>query len=307
MMKRPGERSLFADLRERHTRVGIVRVFVLLSVLIASIAPFAMAQQSPNSPDAEKDEPLAEKVNDPTASLTQVQIKDIYTPAEYGTNAQPNTIQFRSILTVHPYSLFPFEQLIRPTLKVVTEPDGKGASTTTGYDDMQLFDLFVMPWPNSKETLFRWGFGPYFVFPTSSTNLAGNGAWQMGPAAAFSYRGIPGLNISGLFQQATSFAYTSSHSVPVSILTIQPILSYQLGRDWYVKSSDATWNINWRHNTSTTMPLSAGLGKVWKLSDGTSVDTSVSGEWMAYRQFSTQTEQFTLNFQLTWLFPKLEF
>ena len=79
------------------------------------------------------------------------------------------------------------------------------------------------------------------------------------------------------FQQATSFAYTSSHSVPVSVLTVQPILSYQLGHDWYVKSSDATWTINWRHNTSTTMPLSAGLGKVWKLSDGASVDTSYSG------------------------------
>ena len=56
---------------------------------------------------------------------------------------------------------------------------------------MQLFDLFVMPWPNSKETLFRWGFGPYFVFPTSTSNLTGNGAWEMGPAAAFSYRAIP--------------------------------------------------------------------------------------------------------------------
>jgi hypothetical protein len=283
------------------------RVISLAIIVFAFAATLAFAQQAPDSVEAEQDEPTAEKVNDPTATLTQVQVKDIYTPAEYGTNAQPNTIQFRSLLAIQPSEFIPFEQLIRPTLKIVTEPDGKGSSTTTGYDDMQLFDLLVMPWPNSRETKFRWGIGPYFIFPTSSTNLAGNGAWQMGPVGAFSYRGIQGLNVSGLLQQATSFAYTSSHSVPVASFTFQPILSYQLGHDWYVKSSDATWTINQRHHTATTMPLSAGFGKVWKTFEGSSIDTSISGEWMAYRQFSSQTEQFTLNFQVTLLFPTVEF
>ena len=298
---------IFRNARNAPTSVRIGSAVALVFVLLACAAAPAVAQQRLDTLDAEKDEPLPEKVNDPTASLTQIQMKDIYTPAEYGTNAQPNTVQFRSVLTIRPYSLIPVEQLIRPTLKVVTLPNGKGSSTTNAYDDMQLFDLFVIPWPNSRETLFRWGFGPYFIFPTSTSNRAGNGAWQIGPAAGFSFRQIPGLNIAGLLQQATSFRYTTSHSVPVSTLTIQPILSYQLGHDWYVKSSDATWTINWRHNTSTTIPLSAGFGKVWKLSDGSSVDTSLSGEWMVYRQFSTQTEQFTTNFQVTLLFPKLEF
>ena len=54
------------------------------------------------------------------------------------------------------------------------------------------------------------------------------------------------------------------------------------------------------------MPLSAGLGKVWKFHEGYSIDASVSGEWMAYRQFSTQTEQFRLRFQIGLLFPQLE-
>ena len=284
----------------------ISRVVSFAVILFALASTLAFAQPAPDSIEAEHDEPIAEKVNDPTATLTQVQIKDIYPPAEYGSNAQPNTIQFRSIIAIQPSEFIPFEQLIRPTLKVVTEPDAKGPSTTTGYDDMQLFDLFVIPWPNSRETKFRWGIGPYFIFPTSSTNRAGNGAWQMGPAGAFSYRGMPGLNVAALLQQATSFAYTSSHSVPVASFTFQPMLSYQLGRDWYVKSSDATWTINQRHHTATTMPLSAGFGKVWKFSDGSSIDTSVSGEWTVYRQFSPQTEQFTLNFQLTLLFPTVE-
>ena len=215
-------------------------------------------------------------------------------------------MQIRPLFAVHPHLFTPLEQLIRPTIQIVTVPRNKGASTTTALDDFQLLDLFVMPWPNAKETRFRWGIGPYFVFPTSTSQFTGKGAWQMGPAWAFGYRGIPRLQIAGLFQQATSFAYTSSHSVPVSSLQIQPILTYQLDRGWYLKSSDATWKINYRHNTSTEIPLSAGLGKVWKFGAGYAIDTSVSGEWMVYRQFDPQTEQFTLRFQVSLLLPQVE-
>lgn len=76
-------------------------------------------------------------------------------------------LQLRPLLAVRPQLFTPVEQLIRPTIQIVTVPRGKGASTTTALDDMQLLDLFVMPWPNAKETRFRWGIGPYFVFPTS--------------------------------------------------------------------------------------------------------------------------------------------
>jgi hypothetical protein len=52
--------------------------------------------------------------------------------------------------------------------------------------------------------------------------------------------------------------------------------------------------------------LSAGLGRVWKFANDAAINTSLSGEWMLYRQFAPQEEQFTLKYQLTFLFPKLE-
>jgi hypothetical protein len=274
-------------------------IFILLAGCSLSLA-----QQTASAGDEE--ESLAERENDPTADLTQFKVQDIYMPAEYGTNAQLNTLQIRPLLAVRPQLFTPLEQLIRPTVQVVTVPRNKGASTTTALDDFQLFDLVVMPWPNEKETLFRWGVGPTFVFPTSTSQFIGRGAWQMGPDWAFSFKRIPGLNIAGLFQQNTSFAYSSSHSVPVSSLQIQPILSYQLGRGWYVKSSDSTWTINWRHKTSTQMPVSAGFGKVWKFDNGYAIDTSFAGEWMVYRQFATQAEQFGLRFQVNVLLPQVK-
>ena len=277
-------------------------IFAIGLLTLVGWESVCVADQTTNA----NEETLAEEENDPTATLNQFQVKDIYTPAEYGTNAQPNTLQLRPIFAISSFSLFPFDQLIRPTLKVVTVPDGKGAATSTAYDDMQLFDLLVIPWPSSEETGFRWAVGPYFIFPTSTSELTGNGAWQLGPAAAFAYNATQRLKITGLLQQATSFAYTSSKSTPVTSLTFQPLISYELGRGLYLKSSDATWTFNLRHNSSTTIPLSAGVGKVWKFANDYSIDTSASGEWMVYRQFAAQTEQFTLNFQVTLLLPRLE-
>ena len=253
------------------------------------------------------DQPLAEGAYDPTASLAQVQFRDIYTPAQYGTNAQQNALQIRPLVNISPFWLIPCEQLVRPTIRVVTAARGKGASTSTGYDDMQLLDLFIMRWPNTDAIKFRWALGTFSIFPTATNQQLGQGAWQLGPAAAFSFRGIQGLDLAGLIQQATSFAYTSSRSRPITFLTIQPIITYQLGRGWYLKSSDSTWNINLRHNTSTTIPVNAGFGKVWRISPGVSIDTSTGWEWMLYRQFAPRASQFSMLFQATLLFPKTQF
>jgi hypothetical protein len=284
--------------RSVHVSVGAGLLVVLLAWQVRCLAD----QSTP----AESQESLTLKANDPTATLTQVQIKDEYTPSQYGTNAQPNTLILRGILAVQPHGPLALEQIIRPTFQIETKPLGKGAATRTGFGDSQLFDLFIMPWPNSRETDFRWGFGPYFVFPTASWHSAGEGAWQLGPAWAFAYRGMPHLVISALFQQATSFAYTSSKRSPVSSLTFQPLITYELPDEWYLASNEATWTWNFRHNTSTSIPFSAGFGKIFRFSDQAAINAQLSGEWMLYRQFDPQEEQFTLKFELTLLLPKVQ-
>ena len=75
-----------------------------------------------------------------------------------------------------------------------------------------------MPKSMTEGIDFRWAIGPYFVFPTATSKSAGNGAWQAGPAGAFRYRPIPRLLITGLIEQATSFAYTSPNRTPITVL-----------------------------------------------------------------------------------------
>jgi hypothetical protein len=72
-----------------------------------------------------------------------------------------------------------------------------------------------------------------------------------------------------------------------------------------MKSSDSTWKINLRHGGSTTLPVSLGVGKIWKFS-GLQLNPWVSGEWTTYRQNTTITPMYTVRFGLTLLFPTFE-
>ncbi len=108
---------------------------------------------------------LAREVEDPTAILTQLQIQDLYTPRNFRTSAQTNTIQIRPIVPIEAFPWFPFQQIVRPTFKVQTLAISSSSSTITEFSDMELIDLFVANWPNPKDTGFGWGVGPTFVFP----------------------------------------------------------------------------------------------------------------------------------------------
>jgi hypothetical protein len=258
-------------------------------------------EESKLSPKAAK---LAEEFSDPLTTLPQIFLQDAYTPSNFGTEAGTNRVIARVIVPRIPkFSLLPFVQLVRPSFSLVTVPTGKGSATRTEFGDMQLFDLAVIPWPD-RESGFLMAVGPVFVFPTATHRLAGQGAWQVGPAFAAIYKGIPGLLLGGLIQNPISFAYTSSSRQPVSALLIQPIVLAYLGRGFYVKSADATWTMSWRDGTATTLPLSFGLGYVLRSEDWPPLNFFVSGEWMAYRQFAPVAPQTTVRFGITMAFPQ---
>jgi hypothetical protein len=285
----------------------VLRTLSLIAFALLMAVSSARGQSlAANSANSESEEDLlAREVDDPTAILTQLKLQDLYTPRNFQTTAQTNTVQLRPVIPVDSFALFPFKQLIRPTFEVQTVATSRGSSTITEFADMQLFDLFVSNWPNPKETGFGWGIGPTFVFPTGRVSQAGKHAWQVGPAAAAAYRGIPHLMVGFLFQNPISFAYTNSSATPQSQMQFQPLISYTLGRGWYVKSADSTWTVNWRHGSSTTIPISLGCGRVWKF-EGPELNTWVSGEWTAYRQYTNITPMYTVRFGVTLLFPHFQ-
>lgn len=282
----------------RHTLLAAALAVAMLCRASTAIADGDQAERAGNSE-------LAADFNDPLTTLPQLFLQDAYTPSNYGTEAPANRVIARLIVPRIPrFTLFPFVQLVRPSFSLVTVPTGKGKGTRTEFGDMQLFDLMVLPWP-SRESGVLMGFGPVFVFPTATHASAGQNAWQVGPAFATIYKGLPGLLLGGLVQNPISYAYTSAARRPVSTLLVQPIALQHLWRGLYVKSADSTWSFGWHDGTPTTIPLSVGLGWVIPREGSSPLNVFVSGEWMAYRKDAPFAPQTTVRFGLTVGFPDL--
>jgi hypothetical protein len=288
--------------QRRKEEVRFVTIRLLGVLLLTQMPAGGSEAEAPESATAK----LAQEFSDPLTTLPQLFIQDAYTPASYGTAARTNRVIARLIVPRVPkFSLLPVVQLIRPSFFLVTVPTGRGNATRTAFGDMQLFDLAVIPWPGRKTGLLM-GVGPVFVFPTATDKLAGQGAWQVGPAFGAIYKGIPGLLLGCLIQNPISFAYTSSDRRPVSALLIQPVVLAYIGHGFYVKSADATWAVHWRHGSPTTLPLSLGLGYVRVREGWPPINVFVTGEWMAYRQYAPIAPQTTVRFGMTIAFPELK-
>jgi len=283
-------------------RVRVLTI-VFATALLLSGAPAVPAGADEARPSKAE---LAREFNDPLTVVPQLFVQDAYTPSNYGTDAQTNRVIARFIVPRVPrFSLFPFVQLIRPSISLVTVPTGRGGATRTEFGDVQLFDLAVLPWPGRESGLLV-GVGPVFVFPTATHESAGQGAWQVGPAFGAIYKGIPGFLLGVLLQNPISFAYTSDERGPVNALLVQPILLKHLWRGLYVKSADATWAFGWHDGAPTTLPLSLGLGYVIPREGSAPLNVFVTGEWMAHREDAPVAPQTTVRFGLTVALPGLE-
>ncbi len=282
-----------------------------LSTLIAALllmltaAGFAEAQPAPTPLQAQ--EQLERDFSNPLTTLPQVVVRDGYTPANYGTHVETNQAIIRPLIPrIPPNTLLPFNQLIRPTLSLVTVPSSRGGSRTE-FGDLPVFDIAVLPWPNRQKTGLLIGIGPAFVFPTATSRSAGQGAWQAGPALGAIYTGIPGLLVGFIAQNPIGFAYTSPDRSPTNTFIFQPVLALHLWDKWYFRSAEADWNMGWHRHSPTLLPLSAGIGRTLVRPGLPPMSLFVTGEWMVYRQYAPRAPQTTINFGMTMAFPWLRY
>jgi hypothetical protein len=287
----------------KHRQIPLCTLFVILWIGVSSVG-LAQAQTAAASADQLGQEQLEREFTNPLSTLPQVIIRDAYSPAVYGTHIETNQAIIRPIIPRIPANtLLPFIQLVRPTFQLVTVPAPRGGERTE-FGDIAMFDLAVLPWPRRDSGLLM-GVGPTFVFPTASSKSVGQGAWQAGPALGVIYTGIPRLMLGFVAQNPISFAYTSSVRRPLDTLEIQPVMALHLWDKWYLRSAEATWIIGWRRHSSTTLPLSLGLGRTLISSGLPPMSFFVTAEWTVYRQFAPVTPQTTVNFGMTVAFPEV--
>src|SRR5438105_4300902 len=122
-----------------------LELILLIVFIIVGPARSQTVAANPVRSEAVEDE-LAREVDDPTAILAQLKFQDLYTPQNFGTTAQTNELQLKMVFPLQAISFFPFQQIMRPTFRFKTLATSAGASTTSQFGDMELFDLFVSNW-----------------------------------------------------------------------------------------------------------------------------------------------------------------
>lgn len=275
----------------------------IVAVWLCAVGP-AAADSSQAEPSSSASS-IAAEFSDPLTTLPQLFFQDAYSPESYGTDGDFNRLTMRVIVPRVPESaLLPFVQLVRPSLSLVTVPTGRGDDTRTEFGDMQLLDLAVIPWPDRKKTGLLLGLGPVFVFPTASDDIAGQGAWQVGPAFGAIYKGLPGLLLGCLVQNPISFAYRDSDRDSVNNLLVQPIVMAYLGKGFYVKSGDSTFSFAWKDDGPLVVPVSLGIGRVLLREGWPPLNFFLTGERMVFRENAQRVPKTTVRFGLTIAFPQ---
>jgi hypothetical protein len=263
---------------EGHVRIKrtLLTVCMLLSLWPASGA----AQGRPSAEDMNKS-------NNPLTPALGVNLQDQYVFSYYGLDdSDSNALLLRATL---PHKLLGWPQILRLTVPIVTSSD-EPLGAETGLGDINVFDVFLF-----KAGPVELGVGPQLTFPSATDDQLGTGKWQAGAAAVVIAPQSWGL-VGALVTYQHSFAGEDDRP-DQSTLQAQPFVIYNLPRGFYPRST-ATWNFDLERETYY-IPMGLGVGKVWKLSGGTTVNLFAEPQYtVAHDGVAPQWQIFTgLNFQ----------
>ncbi len=237
----------------------------------ALLLPHAARSQQVDAPGGSASTPAVagdvNAANNPLTPKITVNLQDYFLPSlnRLG-NRQANQGLLRGLV---PSDAFGVPQLVRFTLPLVTTPAFPNGSNT-GLGDLTLFDLVVIP---TKSVVF--GVGPLLVAPTATSRDTGAGKWQGGGAAVAVAPQSWGL-LAGLVTYQHSFAGDNSRPI-AQIVTAQPIVTYNLPRGFYLRSTGVmTFDLG---NHTTAVPVGFGAGKVWSFGNGNTVNAFVEPQY----------------------------
>ena len=239
------------------TRVDTILAAVTFALVLAG--PVAAQQSSSGDVNA---------ANNPLTPKITINLQDQGVPELYDLDQGANTFLLRGVV---PHTLGGKAQLFRFTLPLVTVPNGQGG-VANGLGDLNLMELFPFVW---KEARMELAIGPQLTLRTATDDATGTGKWQAGlTALAVAPRpfGIAGA----LVTWQHSFAGDDARPVQNG-LAIQPLIIYNLPEGWYLRST-ATWNFAFAQDTYV-IPLGAGLGKVWLVEGGKTINAFVEPQF----------------------------
>lgn len=152
-----------------------------------------------------------------------------------------------------------------------------------------------------------WGVGPAFVFPTDTlfTSITdrrsrelGSGKFSVGPALTLATQPKP-WSLGVKARQVWSVLGSESRD-SVSQMVVQPFINYNLEDNWYLVT-DMDMVANWNRNDDQrwTVPVGAGVGKVFKVGDH-DINTRMEGYYNPVRP--DNAPEWSANLTLQYMF-----
>lgn len=224
----------------------------------------------------------ASDATNPTASITQYQVQNTFTPSTYGASGYGHTLGLLMVKPFETNSKFFPAWITRTTLPVLTSADPNGESpigppndTDFGFNlgrQSGLGDLVFISIFNHPTEWGSWGIGPGFVAPTATRQEIGERSWKFSPTFVVVNTSIPKWQIGflGIYNFPLDGNGTKS-------LLCQPLIVRQLGEGWYTGWGDDLWSFN-SESGSFAMPLQLRLGKVHQAC-GKQFNTFVTGNY----------------------------
>lgn len=205
--------------------------------------------------------------NNPLTPKVTLNLHDYYVPSLIGVpDREANQLLFRGLM---PFKVLGVPQLFRFTLPVVTSPTFPNGSDT-GFGDLTIFDL--IPFASKPVELAA---GPLFVAPLGDNPVLGSGKWQAGAAGLALLTPDWGI-LGGLTTYQHSFSGSDQRD-DVSLLTVQPLLFYNLPSGFYLRSS-GIWNFD-LENHRWFIPVGFGVGHVTEISDTVTMNVFVEPQY----------------------------
>ncbi|MCB1690106.1 MAG: hypothetical protein KDI33_16540 [Halioglobus sp.] len=255
--------------------------------IASTTAPSAVSDKPTRSSES-----LTAQAGDPTAPLVQMQLTYLYSSVVSDSSEDAEQFLLEPVIPIPPSRFIPLTQIIRPTVPLLKDPDGK-----SGLGDIDIEHVFIP----ERESWGTAGLGYTLTFPTADHRDLGAGKYQAGPAATVIYNGFQNWQIGATVTQSWSFAGKSDRD-DVSDFTFQPIANYLIG-PWYIGIGDFTWDYNWKGNQGWNIPLGLQVGRITQL--GTQhFNLSAEVLWVASRNGDGPTPERGVKLGFVWLLPE---
>lgn len=272
-------------------RKGSIKVvFPALTLILCSFTTSPSLGQEPST------EELARAAQNPIADLISVPFQN---NTNFGIGPHDRTQNVLNIQPVIPFSVGDWNVITRTIAPVISQPDvNESDGSTFGLGDINT-TWFLSP---AKPGKLLWGLGPILSFPTATDEALGSEKWGLGPSAVV--LAMPGnWVVGGLVSSVWSVAGDSDRA-DVNKMTFQYFVNYNFSDGWYLTSAPiitADWEAD--SNDRWLVPFGGGVGKITRIGKQP-INVSLHGYYNAIHPDDTPYSDWTLRFQVQFLFPK---